>query len=131
LVSAIEDADVVVTYNGATFDFPLIQGAIGHSVLPRRHADLWQVLTNSSPDKAGWSLDAVCRRTFGYGKTGSGAAAPRLFQEGKWGALFTYCLDDVQLMRRLFWHMIDPGTVPMLDGTPVKPHLRRRLLSNA
>lgn len=130
-MKAIEDADLIVTFNGATFDLPLIQGAAGHAVLPRRHADLWQILTNSSPDKAGWNLDAICKRTFGVGKSGHGADAPKLFQAGKWGALFTYCLNDVQLMRRLFWHMLDPGIVPMLDGTPVQPNLRRRLLSNA
>ena len=46
----------------------------------------------------GWGLDAVCKGTFGEGKSGfRGGDAPKWFQQGDWSRLVDYCIDDVRL----------------------------------
>lgn len=50
----------------------------------------------------GYGLDAVCERNFGTKKTGNGALAPVLWQQGKRGAVIDYCLNDIRLTKQLF-----------------------------
>lgn len=127
LADDIEDADLVVTYNGTRFDLPLISAAAGRSLLPRRHADLWTILTLAGRSNVGWSMNEACKRTLGREKIGKGADAPGLFQAGRWGALFTYCLSDALLMRDLFNHLHETNRAITPDGDIVRPNLVRLL----
>lgn len=54
------------------------------------------------PSHAGYGLDAVCEKNFGQSKSGNGALAPVIWQQGKIGAVIDYCLNDVRLTKRLF-----------------------------
>jgi hypothetical protein len=60
----------------------------------------------------GYGLDAVCEANFGTRKSGSGAFAPVLWQQGKIGEVIDYCLNDVHLTKQLF--------DAVLAGTPIK-----------
>jgi len=53
---------------------------------------LWQ----DTPKGHSYSLDAIARAN-GYAKTGSGAMAPMLWQEGKHQKVIDYCINDVKL----------------------------------
>lgn len=50
----------------------------------------------------GYWLDATCERNFGTKKTGNGALAPVLWQQGRYGEVIDYCLNDVKLTKQLF-----------------------------
>lgn len=101
LAVEVEDADTVVTFNGTGFDLPLIAAVAGRSVRPRCHIDLLSVVTRGIKEK-GWTLDEICQRTLGYGKSKRGAMAPALAKAGRWGELFDYCLQDVYLTKELY-----------------------------
>jgi len=49
-----------------------------------------------------FTLDALCRATFGERKCGSGANAPNLYRRKKYDELLEYNLQDVRLTKRLF-----------------------------
>ena len=100
VVALIEAADLVVSWNGAKFDVPFLEGLIGASLKIKAHADLMMELHQRCGRR--WSLEAVARATLGRGKAGKGVAAPRLYQEGRLADLHTYNLRDVILTRDLY-----------------------------
>lgn len=68
--------------------------------------------------RAGYSLEALARTNLGYGKSGNGAVAPRLWQAGNIGEVIDYCLLDVQITYELFqkrFSLKDPT-----DGSELK-----------
>lgn len=50
----------------------------------------------------GYKLDDVAFETIGLRKSGDGAKAPSLYQEGRWSELVDYCIRDVQIEKELF-----------------------------
>lgn len=108
----LEAADLISGFNIWAFDFPVIWGqprawrntarAIKTNDILRR---IWQSLgldpeVFTSAHK-GYSLDNICKDTFGYGKIGNGADAPKWFQAGQHHRVVNYCIDDVALERDL------------------------------
>lgn len=65
-----------------------------------------------------YGLDSVASHTLGprYRKTGHGAHAPKLYQDGKWAELFDYCQQDVRLTRDLFRFIRERGYVSTERG---------------
>lgn len=59
----------------------------------------------------GYDLNAICVANFGHGKTGNGALAPVLWQQGKIGAVIDYCLEDVRLTKMLLDRVIERGWI--------------------
>jgi hypothetical protein len=59
----------------------------------------------------GFGLDAVCAANFGMKKTGNGALAPVLWQEGKIGQVIDYCLEDVRLTKVLLDAVVEKGWI--------------------
>ncbi len=51
---------------------------------------------------SGYGLDAICQANKLGGKTGHGAYAPVLWQQGKRQEVIDYCLNDVKLTKELF-----------------------------
>lgn len=72
----------------------------------------------------GYKLDVLAIANFGKGKTGHGALAPALWQQGQHKKVIDYCLEDVRLTHELFllglrgelWH---PGTRKFLELRPL------------
>lgn len=59
------------------------------------------------PSHAGFSLDATLAANFSFlQKSGHGARAPILYQQKRFGELHGYCLDDVQLEKKLFDYIL-------------------------
>ena len=61
--------------------------------------------------RAGYNLDALALANLGKAKTGHGALAPALWQQGKYHEVIRYCLNDVMLTKALFDRratLIDP-----------------------
>lgn len=113
LVDYLEDASAVVSFNGKGFDVPLLASLVGRPLVLPRHVDLCDLITRyvGKPKRRAWGLDAICRRTLGYGKNGTGEFAPTLARTGRYGELFDYCLGDVYLLQELFEHIRTKGFV--------------------
>lgn len=125
LYEELQNADLVSGFNITGFDIPLIGAQIllkkpNETLLPiRRVYDPLFYSRKAVGYKQGGSfpkglkLDNHLDGTFGkaHMKTGDGANAPKLFQEGKISQLTSYCLADVKREAMLFRHIWDHGYV--------------------
>lgn len=122
-VTLLESADVVVGYRSEGFDIPVIEGVLGRKLRLREHIDLYALIARTNATlgiigkKGDFTLDAVCRRAYGRGKSGSGAHAPDLYAEKRYGQLFNYCGLDVRLTRDLLFYIAEHGGVPNITGS--------------
>lgn len=122
----------VVGFNSIPFDDVV---CAAHGITVKTHYDILREVyaakglnpfpARFSSEYAGYGLDALCEATLGMKKTGHGGHAPVLWQQGKYGEVIDYCLNDVRLsvalMRRI-WSaqgITDPKTGDMLF--PAKP----------
>lgn len=69
------------------------------------------------PHDGGRSVDHFAAVNFGMQKSAHGAEAPKMFQRGELAALYSYCLRDVMLERRLWMRAI--------EGTLIHPRTRQ------
>lgn len=120
LPALVEDADVVITYNGERYDRPVLEHFVGPLKI-KHHADMMQPIYET----LGWrpKLEDVTRPTLGMGKGGRGASAPDLFQQGLFGQLHSYCLRDVGIEHQLYLHMEQRGYVLVWDREKEMTHL--------
>lgn len=132
----LEKADVVVGYRSEGFDVPCVEGVLGRRLRLREHIDLYRLIARTNAEKGivgtrgDFTLDAVCRRAFGRGKSGSGAHAPDLFSNREFGRLFNYCGLDVKLTRDLLQYIAAHGGVPNITGSFLKLELPPRVKEN-
>ena len=56
-------------------------------------------------------MDNVAEYTVGFGKTGDGARAPELWQDGKIAELINYLSGDLRAEAALFKHIYEHGFV--------------------
>lgn len=105
-----------VAFNGRAFDDRLIAA---HGMPPGDTYDLLVEIwagAGLGPEfrfqtHAGYGLDAVCERNFGLRKTGNGALAPVLWQQGKRGQVIDYCLQDVKMEKTLMDAIVAKGWI--------------------
>lgn len=125
--------DLIVGFNSYNFDNKVVEATF-RSLVSFYELDfsvktydilrnIWQSL-GLNPDgfnpktHGGYGLDACCEANFGIKKSGHGAKAPIDFQQGKYGSLVDYCLNDVRLTKKLFDHIQKYGYIlnPKLLG---------------
>lgn len=100
---------LMVGFNSIPFDDAVIMAEYGDDYQPARSYDIlrevWAAAGLGSqfkfPTHAGYGLDAVARANHLQGKTGHGALAPVQWQRGELGSVIDYCLQDVDITRRL------------------------------
>lgn len=78
--------------------------------------------------QAGYSLERLAQTNLGYGKSGDGANAAKLWQRGQYGQVIDYCLGDIAITKKLFEmrsHLADPnnGQVLKLKEPVRSPHV--------
>lgn len=139
-------ADRISGYNIRRFDFPVIWEGRNRDVSPelavtldpktddlllRIYTAMGLSLTHFTSAHKGWTVDIVARGTLGkVGKIAQGAIAPVWFQQGEWGKLTNYCVDDVTLERDLTTFVDQYGyvingetgrrvTIPRWEAVPV------------
>lgn len=110
LVQHLEEAAVVVSFNGKGYDIPVIENLIGRPLVLKQHIDLFEMIVAVTGDLKGYGLEAVAKTTLGRGKLGKGVWASELYERALKGgedgaaALFElvgYCGGDVRLTRDL------------------------------
>lgn len=95
------DYDILLEYVRARFDLDNVKQAE-------------KKLGQKGIHDGSFNLDALCRKTLGYQKSGHGAHAPILYKQKEYAALLEYNLQDVRLTRFLFDFIWDNGFV--IDG---------------
>jgi hypothetical protein len=120
-------ADRIIGFNSLSFDDPLCRA---HGISIKTTFDVLAETRALSGQprhyvrgvtRRGYSLDRLARANFGKGKTGHGAEAPKLWQQGRRGEVIAYCLNDVRLTRDLYYllqndRLIDPTTLAGLGS---------------
>ena len=122
LESAVEDANVVLTFNGYRFDLPVLlaRAALHELHVPRlldlhnrsrvgKHVDLFDQLKR---DAAPTSLAQICAPFAIPVKQDSANTVPELVVREDWAALERYCESDVVAcwLASLFWNKVqEPG----------------------
>lgn len=116
----LNSADLLVSFNGREFDRPCFEGFTGHKIEPKEFDILQAIWSALGRPQKGWRLDNVAERTLGLRKNGNGVSAPKLYQDGRFGELFDYNLNDVFLTRKLYNHIVTYGTLVAPDGTTLQ-----------
>jgi len=107
----VDSGRLCVGFNSIPFDNAVLAATEGWRVPPEDQCydllrEIW--IAAGLPPKfdlsthGGYGLDAVCAENFGARKSGNGALAPVLWQQGQVGAVIDYCLQDIRLTKLLF-----------------------------
>jgi len=96
---AVNEADVIVTYNGECFDHRVLQ-ANGVIVPITKSFDLMRVIKDVSGFR--FSLDKMAEANLKIRKTDSGKLAPILWQQGQHARVISYCLNDCLMTQELY-----------------------------
>lgn len=112
-------ANLVTGFNIHGFDVSLLKGTLQRLGLPEKTGlsgktydlflDIKRSLGNNFPK--GWTMENVARTTLGEGKSGAGAEAPFIWQDGCIAQIASYVLADVRLEHKLFLHALKYGSV--------------------
>ena len=106
--------DRLIGFNSVAFDDKLCH-ANGMDAI-KTDFDLLRevrIASNQPPDfvrgvtRGGYNLQNLALTNLGKGKTGSGELAPVLWQDGKKQEVVDYCLNDVKLLRSLYFKFIN------------------------
>jgi hypothetical protein len=118
-----QKADLIVGFNSLSFDDKLLK-ANGISIttdfdllceireavgMPRHYV--------KGVTRGGYNLNNLARTNLGVVKTGTGELAPMLWQDGFCQQVIDYCLNDVKLLKQLYFRFV--------KGRMVDPHTRQ------
>lgn len=94
----VSNREHIISFNGYGFDDLLLQayGLNVHSTF-----DLLAAMQKTGRYKSGYSLDRLAAVNLGMKKSDLGALAPINWQQGRIGSVIDYCLNDVDITRRL------------------------------
>lgn len=109
----VDDTDIVVGFNSLRFDNQLCK-AHDLNVPDEKSYDIlvemWVAAGLPREFKfgshTGYSLGKTCEVNFNIPKSGDGALAPVLWQQGKYGQVIDYCLHDIRMTKLVLDHII-------------------------
>jgi len=111
MLELFASADLLVGFNSIRFDDRLLVATYpDYADITTTRYDLlvetWRAAGlkpswGSPKTHGGFGLDAMCEANFGVRKSGHGAMAPVLWQQGKIGAVIDYCLNDIRMTKML------------------------------
>jgi DEAD/DEAH box helicase domain-containing protein len=112
----LKQANLLVGFNNDHFDTPILNKYYQFDLFSIASFDILREFRLKTGKRLG--LDAISNMTLGSSKSGSGANAMTLYQEGKLEELAKYCLNDVRLTKDIFEHCINNQCLiyPSKDG---------------
>lgn len=120
-VSLVNSRKYVVGFNNKMFDDKIVAACWGIEIPEDKSVDIRLVMQKKIGYFKVASLGDWCIGNIGANKTGDGKDAPMLFQQGKYGKLVDYVIQDVKLTRLLFEKIILNGAlINPRDGKPVE-----------
>lgn len=117
-----QNADLLVTFNGAYFDVPLLNKYYKKAGLgdlnEKKHLDIFKEVKQTS---GRWlKLDKIAEGTFGIRKSGDGFDAIVWWRQGKVEEIKKYCLDDVKITRDIYEFALKNKKILYKEGPFVK-----------
>jgi DEAD/DEAH box helicase domain-containing protein len=114
----IEQADLLITWNGEHFDIPILNKYYPGDLTQIKSIDLMKEVQKVLGRRL--KLDTVAGATIGMNKSGAGADAMILWQNGEIDKLISYCIDDVKLTKGLYDFVIANGHLKYRDAGSVR-----------
>ena len=100
LWSLLEQADMIITWNGDHFDIPLLNKYYQGDLTRIKSLDLMKEVQDVLGRRL--KLDSVGEATLGRNKSGHGLQAIEWWNSGEIDKIIKYCIDDVKLTRELY-----------------------------
>lgn len=114
LWAIIENADILISFNGDHFDIPLLNKYYPGDLLKIKSVDLLKEIHNSIGRRV--KLDQIAEGTLGVNKSGHGIEATKWWKEGKVEEVKRYCLDDVRITKDLYDYALKEGKLVFKEG---------------
>jgi DEAD/DEAH box helicase domain-containing protein len=114
----LENADMLITFNGDHFDIPLLDKYYPGDLTKIKSLDLLKEVKNSLGFRL--KLDSIASATLGYGKSGHGLEAITWWKNGEIDKLKKYCIDDVKVTKEIYDYALKNGHLKFKDGPVLK-----------
>lgn len=96
----IEQADLLITFNGDHFDIPLLEKYYKKDLKQKKSIDLLKEVKNSLGKRI--KLDSIAEATLGRNKSGHGLEAIGWWKTGEIDKIIKYCTEDVRITKELY-----------------------------
>lgn len=100
----IEQADMLITWNGDHFDIPILNKYYPGDLSKIKSLDLMKEVQKKLGRRL--KLDSVGEATLGRNKSGNGADAVNWWRSGEIEKIIYYCIEDVRLTKDLYDYAI-------------------------
>ncbi len=114
----LEQADMLITWNGDHFDIPLLDKYYSGDLTKIKSLDLMKEAQKVLGRRL--KLDTVAEATLGANKSAHGSQAIEWWKSGELDKLASYCTDDVRLTKELYEHARDKGHLKYKDAGSVR-----------
>jgi predicted PolB exonuclease-like 3'-5' exonuclease len=114
----LENADMLITFNGDHFDIPLLDKYYPGDLTKIKSLDILKEVKKSLGFRL--KLDSIAMATLGTGKSGHGLEAVTWWKNGEIEKLIKYCIDDVKVTKEVYDYALKNGILKYKDGTVMK-----------
>lgn len=109
----IEGADMLIGFNSDTFDIPLLNRYYPGDLTSIRSLDILAEVYKVLGRRV--RLQSIAEATLGRGKAGDGLKAGEWWEQGLYGKVREYCIEDVRLTRELYDYALTNGHLKYKD----------------
>jgi DEAD/DEAH box helicase domain-containing protein len=109
----LEQADILVTWNGDHFDIPLLNKYYPGDLTKIKSIDLMNEVRDSIGRRL--KLDTVAEATLGINKSGNGFDAVNWWTTGEIDKIIKYCIDDVKITKDIYEYAMKHGKLKYKD----------------
>lgn len=109
----IEQADMLITFNGDHFDIPLLNKYYSGDLTKIKSLDLLVEVKNSLGRRI--KLDTLAEATLGKNKSGHGLDAITWWQQGEIEKIIKYCIEDVKITKEIYEYALKHGKLKYKD----------------
>jgi DEAD/DEAH box helicase domain-containing protein len=114
----LEQADMLITFNGDHFDIPLLNKYYSGDLTKIKSLDLMVEVKNSLGRRI--KLDTLAEATLGRNKSGHGLEAITWWQNGEIDKIIKYCIEDVKITKELYDYALKNSILKYKDFTSGK-----------
>ncbi|MBN2093876.1 MAG: ribonuclease H-like domain-containing protein [Candidatus Zambryskibacteria bacterium] len=110
----IENAQILITFNGDHFDIPLLNKYYPGDLLKLKSVDILKEMYKSAGRRM--KLDQIAEGTLGANKSGHGLDAIKWWRNGEIEKVKRYCLNDVRLTKDIYEYALKESKLIFKEG---------------
>src|SRR3989344_3212475 len=112
----LEQADMLITFNGDHFDIPLLNKYYSGDLSKIKSLDLLAEIKKTLGKRL--RLDTIAHATLGVKKGGHGLDAVEWWKKGEIDKIIKYCIEDVKITKDLYDYALSHGKLKYKDLGP-------------